>query len=94
MEVFQMNLNENKLTPELELFSQQRGADLFGVADLTAARKSDFTKDHLLISQFPRAISIGMQLCDAIVDQHSPDEKQRESLYWHHVYNVVTLSLS
>lgn len=88
-----MNLNENKLTSELELFSQQHGTDLFGVADLTVAREFDFAKDHFLISQFPRAISVGMQLCDSIVDQHSPQEKQRESLYWHHVYNVVTQSL-
>lgn len=93
MEIIQMNLNKNELTQELETFAQQRGADLFGVADLTAAHKYNLPKDYFLASQFPRAISVGMQLCDAIVDQHRPEEKHRESLYWHHVYNVVSQNL-
>jgi epoxyqueuosine reductase QueG len=31
-----------------------------------------------------------MRLSDAVVDHHSPDEKHESSLYWHHVYRVVT----
>jgi len=45
------------------------------------------------MSQFPRAVSMGMQLSDPIVKSHSPDQPRRESLYWHHVYEVVTRAL-
>jgi epoxyqueuosine reductase QueG len=34
-----------------------------------------------------------MQLCGTIVEQHTPDEPRRQSLYWHHVYEVVTKAL-
>jgi hypothetical protein len=30
-----------------------------------------------------------MQLCGDIVEQHTPDEPRRQSLYWHHVYEVI-----
>jgi epoxyqueuosine reductase QueG len=36
---------------------------------------------------------MGMQLCDGIVEQHTPDEPRRHSLYWHHVYEVVSRAL-
>jgi epoxyqueuosine reductase QueG len=34
-----------------------------------------------------------MRLSDAILEGHDPAESQRESLYWHHVYGVVTPAL-
>jgi epoxyqueuosine reductase QueG len=89
-----MNATATQLTQELGAFSRQRGADLFGVADL--APVEDYLAAHgdPLVGRFPRAVSIGMRLNDAIVDGHSPDEKHRESLYWHHVYDVVSASLN
>ena len=45
------------------------------------------------LGKFPRAVSIGIRLSDEIVDQHSPDEPREYSLYWHHVYRVVTPAL-
>jgi len=45
------------------------------------------------LARFPRAVSIGMRLSDIILAQHSPDERREESLYWHHVYEVVTPAL-
>ena len=80
-------------TGELEKFSRQRGADLFGVADLTGARDFIASQGPSWIGDFPRAISIGMNLSDHIVDNHSPDELMRQSLYWHHVYEVVSRAL-
>ncbi len=81
------------LREELQGFSIQHGADLFGVADLSQA--GDFLASHCPshIGKFPRAVSIGMQLCDAIVEQQNPNEPRRQSLYWHHVYDVVTPAL-
>ncbi len=89
-----MNSKKNVLTEELQKFSYQRGADLFAVADLTPARDFLVSRDHSVAEQYPRAVSIGMQLCDAIVEGHNPEEAPRESLYWHHVYEVVTPALN
>ena len=81
------------LTHELGMFSRQRGADLFGIAGLVPARDFIASGSDPFVAQFPRAISIGMQLCDDIVEQHTPNEPRRHSLYWHHVYEVVSRAL-
>ncbi len=88
-----MKLAETALTQELREFSRQRGADLFGIANLLPARDFIASGNNPLVTQFPRAISMGMQLCDAIVEEHTPDELRRNSIYWHHVYEVVSRAL-
>lgn len=81
------------LTPEVGKFARRKGADLFGVADLGPARDFIAAQSNAT-GEFPRAVSLGMRLCDAIVDGHSPDEPRRSSLYWHHVYDVVSAALN
>ncbi len=78
------------LQRRLETLVYDHGADLFGVADLEPA--SEFIKDQggEMLDVFPYAVSIGMRLSDLIVDNHSPDETHENSLYWWHVYRVVT----
>lgn len=88
-----MDSGERALTQGLAEFSRQRGADLHGVADLTPARDFIAFQGYSGVGRFPRAVSVGMQLNDAIVDQHHPEEPRRQSLYWHHVYEVVTRAL-
>lgn len=87
-------MNTEELTETLATFSRDRGADLFGVADLAPA--ADFLSSHgdPITAGYPRAVSIGMQLNDAIVDGHDPDEPRGKSLYWHHVYSVVSEALN
>jgi epoxyqueuosine reductase len=81
------------LNQELEKFSREKGADLFGVADLGPAHDFIVSQGGAEIGKFPRGISMGMRLIDAIVDRENPNEDRKESLYWHHVYNVVTPAL-
>ena len=88
-----MSAKGSALTKELRELSLAGGADLFGVADLEPVRHFVAKQGPPLVTQFPRAVSIGMRLNDAIVDSHSPLESRRDSLYWHHVYAVVTASL-
>ena len=88
-----MDLNESALTQQLREFSRERGGDLLGVADLAPARDFISFQNYPGIGRFPRAVSLGMRLSDAIVDQHNPEEPRRQSLYWHHVYEVVTRAL-
>jgi epoxyqueuosine reductase len=88
-----MDSQKNAVAQELETFARQKGADLFGVADLTPAREFIASQGNPIVSQFPRAISMGIPLNDFIVEHHSPAEPRRQSLYWHHVYEVVTPAL-
>lgn len=84
---------QETLRQELEIFCGQRGADLFGIADLSSAHDFIVAQGGDQLARFPRAISLGLRLVDIIVEQHSPHEPRRESLYWHHVYDVVTPAL-
>jgi epoxyqueuosine reductase len=88
-----MKASETVLTEGLKKFSRQGGGDLFGVADLALAKDFIAAQSPFPIAHYPRAVSVGMQLIDSIVDIHSPDEPRRQSLYWHHVYGVVTPAL-
>jgi ferredoxin len=80
------------LTRELEDFARERGADLFGVADLRAASDLNVSRAGPG-ADLPLAVSLAMCLNDAIVDGHDPNEGHRQSIYWHHVYDVVTPAL-
>ena len=82
-----------ELTRKVDKFARQRGADIFGVADLEPASDFMASQGYSLAGQFPTAVSMGMQLNDVIVDNHTPTEPRRQSLYWHHVYEVVTRAL-
>lgn len=84
---------EDTLTAQLENLAFEGGVDLFGIADLSPARDFIVSQGGTWLERFPRAISLGMGLSDLIVDQHQPHEPRRQSLYWHHVYNVVTPAL-
>lgn len=88
-----MTQNTTELKTQAETLAKSNGADLFGVADLTPA--AQFMKDQggEQMENFPRAVSVGIRLSDHIVDGHSVDEKHSASLYWHHVYTVVTPEL-
>ena len=88
-----MNSGKTALTQQLGDFSRRQGADLFGIADLKPVHDTAASQADPFIQRFPRAVSMGMQLCGPIVEQHSPDEPRRQSLYWHHVYEVVTRAL-
>jgi epoxyqueuosine reductase len=81
------------LTKKLGEFARHGGADLFGVADLEPARELFSGQKNFSLDRFPRAISLGMPLNDLIVERHSPLEARRDSLYWFHVYNVITPAL-
>ncbi len=84
---------DQALTKELEESARQNGADLFGVADLEPARGFISGQGNFSLDRFPRAVSMGMALNDLIVESHSPLEPKRDSLYWFHVYDVVTPAL-
>jgi epoxyqueuosine reductase len=89
-----MKMDPKVLTKELEKFSRQKGADLFGVADLEPASDFIATKSPAYLAQLPRAISLGMRLNDWIVDHNDPNQALEKSPYLYHAYQVVTPALN
>ncbi len=88
-----MVLRSSGLRRHLEFLVYQNGGDLFGVADLEPTREFIVAQGGEALGEFHRAVSIGIRLSDAIVDQQNPDERTEDSLYWHHVYRVVSPAL-
>jgi epoxyqueuosine reductase len=88
-----MTASKKVLTRKLGEVAREKGADLFGVADLDPARVFITNQGNFSLERFPFAVSLGLFLNDEIVESHSPDEPRRDSLYWFHVYEVVTRAL-
>jgi hypothetical protein len=57
------------LRNDLENTAKALGADLFGVADLAQARNFVLAQGGEHIAAFPKAVSIGVRLLDAVVDE-------------------------
>lgn len=82
------------LAQDLERIAAESGADLFGVADLAPAK--DFIQEQggVFVAAFPRAISVGMRLSPAMVEQVA-DRKSvgAARTYRFYVYDAVNPSL-
>ena len=89
-----MKAGETGLTQKLEKFSRKGGADLFGVADLGLAGDFIASQCPSWVGAFPRAVSLGMQVNAGIAEQHDPNEPRHLSMYWFHVYEVVSPALN
>ncbi len=81
------------LQDELRKIAKDEGADLFGVADLTIAREFIRAQggDHL--TRFPRGISIGVRLLDAVVDELHCHEDPTVVFTYRGLYNTVNSRL-
>ena len=58
-----------KLEDELRRVAEKAGVDLFGVGDLTKASSFLGAQGGDYIAKFPRGISVGIRLLDAVVDE-------------------------
>jgi epoxyqueuosine reductase QueG len=85
----------NKLKGKLEKYSKHLGIDLFGVADLTAHQVHNFVlrQGGKHISVFPRSISLGIRLLDAVVDQLFLHEDPSVIYSYLGLYNAVNANL-
>jgi epoxyqueuosine reductase QueG len=81
------------LLDDLENTAKTLGADLFGVADLTQARDFVLAQGGEHIAAFPRAVSIGIRLLDAIVDELYRHEDPSAIYTYRGLYNSVNSSL-
>ncbi|MFX0208136.1 MAG: 4Fe-4S double cluster binding domain-containing protein [Candidatus Hodarchaeota archaeon] len=83
----------DELHKRLHKFASEQSVDLFGVADLTPARDFIRIQGGEYIGQFPRAISIGMRLLDAIVDELYRHEDLSAVHTYRGLYNSVNANL-
>jgi epoxyqueuosine reductase len=84
---------EPSIETDLEKMAKELGADLFGIADLTIAQ--DFVckqgGEHLV--EFSKAISIGIRLLDAVVDELHRHEEPAVIYTYTGLYNSVNSRL-
>jgi epoxyqueuosine reductase len=82
------------LDERLDEFAREQGADFFGVADITPAEEFIKNQGGDLVSGYPMAVSLGIILLNAIVDQ-LPQRFERSVAvnYRHHTYDIINLRL-
>lgn len=73
----------------LKQFSQEQGADLFGVADLAGTDPQDTLLPPVTLSRFKRAVVLGVKLLDGVLDEIEDHPTQ---LYFHH-YRQINFQL-
>lgn len=83
----------DELQGELRDLARGLGVDLFGVADLTAARDFVRAQGGEPIGRFSRAVSMGMRLLDAVVDELFRHEEPSVIYTYQGLYNSVNASL-
>ena len=81
------------LQDELRKIAKDQGADLFGVADLTVAHEFVCSQGGEYLKRFPRAISIGVRLLDALVDELPRHEEPMVVFTYRGLYNTVNSRL-
>ncbi|MGD9144693.1 MAG: 4Fe-4S double cluster binding domain-containing protein [Anaerolineae bacterium] len=83
-----------ELGGRLRGMAERMGAGFYGVADLGPAREAILEQGGAAIAEYPRAISIGIGLLHAIVDQLPQHTDRAVALtYRHHAYNLVNQRL-
>lgn len=83
-----------ELNDRIKNLAETWGADFFGVADLSHARDAILAQGGPVVSQYPRAVSLGITLFHAIVDQ-LPNRADRAVAidYRHHCYDIINRRL-
>lgn len=74
----------------LSRFAADKGADLFGVADLKPVKEYMIQQGGPFFDRFSHAVVIGIKLSNSVVDQLDPLMPADYSLYGFHVYKAVS----
>lgn len=83
-----------QLQARLNELANEMGADFFGAADLAPARDAIIEQGGTFVGSFPRALSVGVGLFSAIVDQ-LPNRADRAvaMTYRQHCYDLINTRL-
>jgi epoxyqueuosine reductase QueG len=86
-------LAKSSLQTNLEGIAKELGADLFGIADLTIAQDFVCKQGGEYLGKFSRAISIGIRLLDAVVDELYRRDDPTVTYTYTALYNSVNSRL-
>ena len=82
------------LDSRISEFAEGMGGDFFGVADLSLAHEAILTKGGSVVAEFPWAVSVGIALSHAIVDQLPQRFERAVAMnYRHHGYDLINQRL-
>jgi epoxyqueuosine reductase QueG len=82
------------LTKNIKEMAFEKGADFFGVSDLSSATRFIEEQGGYEVASYPLAISLGIRIMDSIVDQLPDREKRSVSVnYRHHGYEIINQRL-
>jgi epoxyqueuosine reductase QueG len=87
------SLTDQSLEIELEEMARNKGADLFGIADLTVAQDFICDQGGEYLKRFSKGISIGIHLLDAIIDELYRHEDRSVAFTYKGLYNSVNSRL-
>jgi epoxyqueuosine reductase QueG len=83
-----------ELDVQLKKLAIGMGSDFFGIADLSTAQEAIANLWQEAAAQFPRAISFGIALSHAIVDQQPNRFSSMVAMnYKHHAYDIINQRL-
>ncbi|MCS7115980.1 MAG: 4Fe-4S dicluster domain-containing protein [Nitrososphaerota archaeon] len=83
----------NNLQAELERMAKELGVDLIGFADLTTVQDFICKQGGEYLRKFPRGVSIGIRLLDAIVDELYRHEDRSVIFTYKALYNTINSRL-
>jgi epoxyqueuosine reductase QueG len=82
-----------ELQEELKKFARDLGSDLFGISNLETAHNFIEKQGTESVAAFPRAITIGIRLLDAVVDELCQHEEPSVLFTYRGLYNSVNAHL-
>ncbi|MFC1527071.1 4Fe-4S double cluster binding domain-containing protein [Candidatus Latescibacterota bacterium] len=89
-----MNRGRSSLDDRLAQLADDRGVDFYGIADLTVAHDFILEQGDEAVAAYPRAVSLGICLPDAIVDLLPRRQERAVAIdYRHHAYDVINTRL-
>lgn len=82
-----------QLEYKIRIMAEHEGADFFGIADLTGAKDTIIEQGSPFVADYPKSISIGIRLPDAIVDALPERANPAVAVNYRHAYDITNLRL-
>jgi epoxyqueuosine reductase QueG len=82
-----------ELEYRIRIMTEHEGADFFGVADLSTVKDTITEQGSSFVADYPKAISIGVRLPDAIVDALPDRDNPAVAVNYRHAYDITNLRL-
>ena len=82
-----------QLDYRIRITAEHEGTDFFGVADLSRAKEAITDQGGEICAQYPKAISIGIRLPQAIVDELPNRDNRAVAVNYRQAYDITNLRL-